>query len=241
MEARIRVKGLNDAARKALQRHVNRAARKVSAVLLAQTARRFRQGGDEEIRWAELWVNSAGPSRTPEARSEGARGARRKALDSARKSADRLRSKIQSGERDDARAQRQLRAKIAQYRRARDSFYSGRPLSYRHGGTPLSDTGALRQSVRSLIIEEPAALRATARIGSSLPYARLMQSGDRLREGPWFVPLTRRARVAGEPGGRLIAGYDYVYLQRRRIPPRPFVRMTVQNIEEVRSIIGGGR
>lgn len=203
----------------------------IGVTVLGQIERRFDQQGDEEIRWAELWVNK------PEAVSKftANKKATKKRADRvkrAQRALDRIDVAERSGEEKFHTTRRKARRKLREAKQAKDE---GVPDLFRRGGEALSDTGVLRNSFFHIVRETPGG--GTVQIGSPLPRALFHQTGF-TTTGPNYVPLTSRARKGWNP--KLIPGHDFIMFGKGvTVPARPMVRLTNQNRKDIIQIAQG--
>jgi phage gpG-like protein len=198
----------------------------IGATLVEQAKRRFRDQGDEEVRWPDLWANN------DEAVSS---VARRQSL---KTEADTFRrAEVRTAEKRLAKAQAKGKG-VARAKSllgiAKEQAASGNP-SYRRGGQALLDSGILRTSITFRASNTEKGVKIEW--GPTLKYGRWQQEGFQTQKGVNYIPLTMRGK-AKPPGANpmsldLIPGHDYVILRRVRIPARPFIRLTASNRIEV--------
>ena len=212
-------------------------ANEAAALIEAQIKRRFRDNGDEEERWPDLWAsNDAAVRRMADAQSTGGG----KTLNEGR--AVRKREWLKAHSKyQDAREQRADDAKLKRLKNKSDRLFaiyrSGNP-SYRRGGKPLRDTGALAASVKVVAVATPKGFVIEA--GSTLPYGRYHNEGFQT-SGLNYIPLTMKG--ARKPRGMnpdtmgLIRGHDYVLARGVKIPRRRFVKFTRRNLADVRRAV----
>lgn len=235
MGTRVRVtieNGWEAAARSAIVAKLRTRGPAVGVALLAQTRRRFRDGGDEEIRWKPLWASTVDPSSYATEQSQDILDARE---ERAEKAVERLDNRYAKGKIDQEAYELKSFRALKKLARVSEEADRGAAYSYRRGGAPLRDTGALMASLKSVTQETPNGVKVT--IGTPLVYAKYQQEGTSKRKGLSFIPLTIAARRSGWTP-RLISGIDYIMLRNVSTPARPFVRLTKGNIEEVVKLLG---
>lgn len=234
---RIEQRDLREAVGPTLARGLLIAGSRVGAALKAQTQARFANGGDEEVRWPKLWVDNdaavqkltaQGGAKAKEHRSKTVARIKRDALQKAAK----IRNQRATGEISTTKAREKLRHQAQRRRYARELARIG-ANPYRRGGKPLRDTGALEASITYAVRPTDEGGVAVV-VGTPLAYGRYQQDGFTTK-GPNFIPLTRKAlkKPRGAAPKGLIRGVDYVMAGKVTVPPRPFVRLTAANREEV--------
>lgn len=219
--------------RRAAVRKLQAHADAVGDILVEQTKARFRDGGDEETRWPDLWVNndSAVSSVTTDQSERGeAEAFRRAELRKAEKSLTRAIAK------GDLKA---INKAERQRLDAEKSASTGNP-AVRRGGKPLRDSGVLMASITKRIAMT--ATGAIVRWGSTERYGAYHQSGFST-SGINYIPLTERGRRK-PPGVNptdlgLIRGHDFILLSGVTVPPRPFIRLTDRNRRDIRAAMAG--
>lgn len=195
----------------------------IGITVVGQIERRFDERGDEEIRWAELWVNKPAAVSKFTANKK----ATKKRTDRVKR-AQRAVDKIEqiSDISDRNVVLRKARRKLREAKQAKDE---GVPNLFRKGGKALSDTGALKASFSHVTNNTPKG--GIVQIGSPLDRAGFHQSGF-TTSGPNYVPLTSRARKGWNP--KLIRGHDFIMFAKGvTVPARPMVRLTNQNRKDI--------
>lgn len=193
----------------------------IGITVVGQIQRRFDNRGDEEIRWAELWVNKPAAVSKFTANKE----ATKKRADRVTRAQQRVDRIKESGDARSATV-RKARQKLRDAKQAKDE---GVPNLFRKGGKALSDTGALKASFSHVTNNTPKG--GIVQIGSPLPRAGFHQSGF-TTSGPNYVPLTSRARKGWNP--KLIRGHDFIMFAKGvTVPARPMVRLTNQNRKDI--------
>lgn len=192
-----------------VDRALERSARLTGLSMQGQIQRRFDNGGDEEVTWPPLWVDSLQASQASSGRS-------------------------QRAVKEENLARRQLKRATPERRgRAEERLryaLGGFPVPHRAGGTPLSDRGILRASIVHTVETKPG--EATLRIGTPLKYGRWQQEGFEAK-GKLFVPISAKAQAGWNPS--LVAGYDYLMVRKIKVPARPWLRITADNKAEIKA------
>jgi len=235
---------LVDASKEWAMQKLRAKAKAVGEIAVAKSKKRFDDGGDEGITWPDLWAND--DARVNEAIARMAGGGESfgayvaKELRLATANYDRTLNKINDGKLAGDKASKAKNRAAGRLERAKELQAPGNP-SYRKGGKPLLDTGALRSSVTYVVSEDMYGV--TVGIGPAVPYGRQQQEGFK-RKGPVFIPLSIKAARLPEGADpdsyELIPGVDYVTVKGPvEIPSRPFVRFTDQNKKDIESAIAG--
>lgn len=131
----------------------------------------------------------------------------------------------------------------------RELWATRNSLGYRAGGTPLIDTGRLRNGLQGH--SEPIRGGVRLRLASDVPYAKKHQEGF-VNKGPNFIPLTKKAsrykfegmgfkmmRVSAINAG-LKEGKknDFIILKRDAVvPARPIFNMAPENTRELSNLV----
>lgn len=207
-------------------------AEAIGAVVEGQAKERFRNSGDETGAWPDLWVND--PSKV--ARASGRKeliGDRALQVRLAERNIERVKARISAGtlkgeDAINAKSRAKRRLNLAKKISAKQAM-SKEDAVFRAGGKPLWDTGILVSSITHYTTTTPNG--ATVEIGSPLAYGLYHQQGIDTK-GPNYIPLTRRARKGWNP--KLVPGYDYIVLQKVRVPKRVWMQFTDLNKRDIR-------
>lgn len=212
--------------KKAAMRVIRERAEAVGVLLKAQTQKRFDESGDEEIRWAPLWANN-----------DRAVGDMADLQESGSTATDKRKTAYQKALK--RYEKNKTNANANKLRIAKEQMDT-RNTSYRRGGKPELDTGALRASIDYRTTPMENGYRVS--VGSPLPYAKWQNDGFSTK-GPNYIPLTMAG--AKKPLGvdpeslGLVRGYDYVMAWNGvTVPARPFIRITPKNINEIKETFG---
>lgn len=235
---------LGDVAKEWAMGKLRQQAKAVGELAVQQAKKRFEDSGDEGITWPDLWANN--DARVSEAIARMAGGADSfaayvaKELRLATKNYDKTLGKIESGQLGGDKAAKAKNRARGRLERAKELQATGNP-SYRKGGKPLLDTGALRSSISYVVTED--LYGVSVGVGPSVPYGRSQQEGFE-KKGPVFIPLSVKAARLPEGADpdsyELIPGIDYVTVRGPvHIPARPFVRFTDQNKKDITAAIAG--
>lgn len=233
---RIRVKGYRiegAGIREKLRPAFQSAGERIGSVLVSQTKRRFVESGDEEIAWADLWVNN----QDAVSRFTGGDRAdieRAKIRANAERAVERVDRDYKAGKITRSQYDRKKRRSEEKSRLASEIERSGTSDLFRAGGKPLRDTGASQASIVSVTEVTDRGVLIT--VGSPLERVAFHHHGF-TKKGPSYIPLTMRARKGWNE--RLVPGYDYIVLKNVKVPARPIVRVTPGNIEQIRKSWGG--
>lgn len=229
---------LRGAVRRVVDAKIDRIAPRAAQVIAKQCRDRFERNGwpdlaandDKRVR---KWISAAGYQ------EEGSAYARAKFRE-AREAREKVRQKVREGK----IPQDKIRGKLRKARNveniARKIAATGNP-SYRKGGKPLLDSGALKASINGRVQQGPRRIQ----IGSPLKHALYHQEGFSTN-GPNYIPFTKKA--TRKPKGMkpddfdLVPGYDYTMLWGGvDVPARPIFDMRPDDIEEVRKLFREGR
>ena len=219
---RLNRQSVRRAMRESMPQLTQAVGEKVGQKVIEQIGKRFKDGSDDDIKWAPLWADNDGAVAAVLQSGSSRRG--RKKQEQARNNAARSieRADREYDEGKITRSQRNRRI------RNNETKLKGLPQRTRAGGHPLQDNGLLRSSFTSDVRAEQG--RSIVTVGSPLPYARYHQNGFST-SGPSYIPLTNAARRGWNP--KLIPGWDYVVLQGVTVPARPMVRLTQRNRDEI--------
>lgn len=218
-------------ARRSLETHLpgimERAAKRVGAIVEGQVKARFDNSGDEEGAWPELWINTQRALDAIRAQQGvGAAKAKVAAQGRAEAAYERVLDKIDDGRLTGAKAiqaKRQARRKL---RLSRTGF----PELHRRDGEPLRDSGTLYNSIRHTVSKTKRGASTT--IGSPLIYGLYQQRGINTK-GPNYIPLTLKAKKGWSK--RLVRGWDYIIAPHGvKVPPRVWMRFTDRDKRDVR-------
>jgi phage gpG-like protein len=220
-----------------------RAAEAVGSLVVGQIQSRFVNGGDSELRWPDLWANDdAAVSRMVRAQQgDDAQGKRDAAVKRAEKSLERAKAKNERGEYATGKGQAAIRRATNKLRAAEELSRTSNP-SYRKGGNPLQDTGALQASFFYRVTPTDGGFNIA--IGSPLEYAPFHQAGFK-SSGPNYIPLSikgaKKPKGADPDAMGLLPGVDYVMAWRGvTVPPRPMVRFTQQDRRDIAETFNAG-
>lgn len=219
-------------------------AKAVGEIAVAQSKKRFDDGGDEGVTWPDLWASN--DAKVWEAIKNQKDGERffnsyfAAEIRMAEKNLKSVEKKIDEGKLQGDKARKAKMRATNRLEIAKEIKRTGNP-SYRRGGEPLRDTGALKASMNYQTREEKDSV--FVEIGPAMFYGRYQQEGFETN-GPNFIPFTIKA--ARKPKGvnpedfDLLPGVDYVMAWGGvTVPARPFVRFTDQNKKDIESAIAG--
>lgn len=229
-------------------RHVSdaraeRVAGAAGQMVLGQIVERFDRGGDEERPWPDLWANNDAAVRRMTERAIGDKGRTKlvREYDKAKRNLDRVKKRADEGGYAVGKASGAIRKARNRLKAAEHQMRIGN-TSYRRGGKPLQDTGALRASFFAVTRPTPRGWRVE--VGSPLPYAVYHQEGFET-SGPNYIPLTIKG--AKKPKGAdpdvlgLLPGVDYVMAWRGvTVPPRRMVGFTSRNRRDLLDLVSHG-
>lgn len=235
---------LSDTAKEWAMEKLRKQAKFVGEIAVQQAKKRFVDSGDEEVTWPDLWAND--DRRVQDAITRTVGGTESfaayvtKELRLSQANYDKTLNKITDGKLEGDKASKARNKAKGRLERAKELSVSGNP-SYRKGGKPLRDTGALMASLSYVVSEDMYGVQVG--IGPSVPYGRKQQEGFS-QKGPVFIPLSVKAARMEEGGDPdtygLLPGIDYVIVKGKvTIPARPFVRFTDQNKKDIESAIAG--
>lgn len=216
-------------------------AESVGVLAVQQSRERFRNAGDDEIKWPDLWANTA----TIDDRATRDELERRsnKAAETLTRAKRKLKRAQDAGDVDAMRSARRSVQRAERKRDIADSEQAGGNTSFRRGGSPLRDTGALMSSMTFAVRNTERG--ATVDVGSPLPHAKFHQEGFS-KHGLSFIPLSVRAKR--KPAGvdprefGLQPGGDFTYLRDVTVPARPMVRFSPENKRQITAALRqGGR
>jgi phage gpG-like protein len=196
----------------------------IRAVQLEQIANAFRDRGQPGAKWKPLWADKfQGKTK------QSALDAAAKASAAYAKALDKTKKTIKGSEaiRNLKKRQNDLQLKKSQDRVNNAAEKLNPSTSYRKGGSPLRDTGALMGSffTKYAFVFGSDALVVVA---SSNPVAPWHQKGFKTK-GPNFIPLTRKAKRDHSLGVNpewegLVQGVDYIMAwQGVDVPSRPMI------------------